>query len=139
MRKTTYFCDRCGKQSADIIQLGHRRIDTESGYELDHEWEAELCPTCYKEIDDTIVHMIWHPEYKAPTQVISPTAKPKKATNSRKLDLDLGKIAALHNAGWTNQKIADEMGVSSVTIGNRMQEALEFLANKELQEVNENE
>ena len=139
MRKTTFYCDRCGCLTNDITQIGNRRLDTESGQAIDEEWAAELCPKCYQEIDGAIIHMIWHPEYKAPTQVISLTAKPKKATNSRKLDLDLGKIAALHNAGWTNQKIADEMGVSSVTIGNRMQEALEFLANKELQEGNNDE
>lgn len=141
MRKTTFYCDRCGKQTTEIYQLGHRRVDTDNGFEIDHEWAAELCPECYKEIDDMIVHMIWHPEYKNPTNVISKTAKPKVAKNSRKLDLDLGKIAALHNAGWTNRKIAEEMKVSDVTISNRLQEALEFLHNNNntLQEVDNDE
>ena len=139
MRKTTFYCDRCGCLTNDITQIGNRRLDTESGQAIDEEWAAELCPKCYQEIDGAIIHMIWHPEYKFPLQVVSPTAKPKKTVNSRKIELDLGKIAALHNAGWSLRKIADEMHVSDVTIKNRLDEAMEFLANKELQEANENE
>ena len=40
----------------------------------------------------------------------------KKPGKSRK-QIDAGKIAALHKAGWTNAKIADEMGLSAVTVG----------------------
>jgi len=32
-------------------------------------------------------------------------------------NIDTGKIIALHNAGWSNVKIADEMGLSPITIG----------------------
>lgn len=40
-----------------------------------------------------------------------------KGTWSRKkIPLDIGKVRALHNAGWNVAKIADEMGVSSHTI-----------------------
>ena len=40
----------------------------------------------------------------------------KKPGKSRK-QIDTGKIVALHKAGWTNAKIADEMGLSAVTVG----------------------
>lgn len=133
MRKTTFYCDRCGCQTNDITQLGHRQIDTESGFETDHEWAAELCPACFKEIDDTIVHMIWHTDFKVPTNVAK-DPKPKKKVSGNRIELDLGRIAALHNAGWSNRKIAEDMHVSDVTIANRLDEALEFLANKDIQE-----
>lgn len=41
-----------------------------------------------------------------------PTPKPGK-----RKPVDVGKIRALHNAGWPRAKIADEMGVSLVTVG----------------------
>lgn len=31
--------------------------------------------------------------------------------------VDVGKIKALHNAGWTNKAIADEMGINPITVG----------------------
>ena len=31
--------------------------------------------------------------------------------------VDVGKIKALHNAGWTNKAIADEMGINPMTVG----------------------
>lgn len=40
----------------------------------------------------------------------------KKPGKSRK-QIDTGKIMALHNAGWSNVKIADEMGLSAITVG----------------------
>ena len=41
--------------------------------------------------------------------------KPESGGGSRK-KLDWGKIAALHNAGWTNAAIAEEMNASESTI-----------------------
>lgn len=31
--------------------------------------------------------------------------------------IDTGKLTALHKAGWSNVKIADELGISDVTVG----------------------
>ena len=42
--------------------------------------------------------------------------KPKKKKPGPKPTIDLGKVKALHQAGWSNLKIADEMGVSAPTI-----------------------
>ncbi|MCD8366117.1 MAG: helix-turn-helix domain-containing protein [Clostridiales bacterium] len=33
------------------------------------------------------------------------------------MKVDVGKIMALHNAGWSNVKIADEMDLHPVTVG----------------------
>ena len=41
------------------------------------------------------------------------------------MQMDTGKIKALHKAGWSVQKIADEMGVSWPTINKYIQEIKE--------------
>ena len=40
-------------------------------------------------------------------------------------NLDNGKIGALHKAGWSHEKIAEEMGTTGVTIGNRIKKMKE--------------
>ena len=42
-----------------------------------------------------------------------------------RLNLDNGKIKALHKAGWSNSKIAEEMGTTDVTIGARIKKMKE--------------
>lgn len=49
-----------------------------------------------------------------------PQPEPKKRGGSKPLQLDMGKIVALSRAGWSVEKIADEMGVSGQTIRNRL-------------------
>ena len=52
-----------------------------------------------------------------------PEPEPEPETPASKYapkNLDNGKIGALHRAGWTNEKIADEMGTTGVTIGKRL-------------------
>lgn len=39
---------------------------------------------------------------------------------AKRKPLDMGKVQALRNAGWSLKKIADEMGVSDVTIWNNL-------------------
>ena len=47
---------------------------------------------------------------------------PAPKTGTRRKDLDDGKIRALRKAGWTLEKIADEMGCAPQTIKNRLDE-----------------
>lgn len=56
------------------------------------------------------------PEMEKPQA--DPKPEPKK-----KVQLDMGKVKALRKAGWTLEKIADEMGVSSQTIATRLKGA----------------
>lgn len=54
------------------------------------------------------------------------TAEPKKAQKkepTNKKPLDMGKVKALRKAGWTLEKIADEMGCSAQTIANKLKGA----------------
>lgn len=45
---------------------------------------------------------------------------PAPKAGTRRKDLDDGKIRALRKAGWTFEKIADEMGCSPQTVKNRL-------------------
>ena len=56
------------------------------------------------------------PEMEKPQA--DPKPEPKK-----KVQLDLGKVKALRKAGWTLEKIADEMGCSAQTIANKLRGA----------------
>jgi len=54
------------------------------------------------------------------------TAEPKKVRKkepTNKKDIDMGKVKALRKAGWTLEKIADEMGCSAQTIANKLKGA----------------
>lgn len=56
------------------------------------------------------------PEQK---EEVKPTPPPKSpAGQGRKRKLDTGKMTALRNAGWSYEKIADEMGCSAGTVWN---------------------
>lgn len=47
-----------------------------------------------------------------------PEDQEDKPDKRRRVKLDTGKVMSLHNAGWSNRKIADEMGCSEGTIWN---------------------
>lgn len=70
-------------------------------------------------------------EMLALAQLLTPKPKPEQKPEPKKpapkkpagkIDIDMGKVKALRNAGWSFDKIGDEMGVSSQTIANRMKE-----------------
>lgn len=70
-------------------------------------------------------------ELMAFAQLLTPKPKPEQKTESKKpapkkpagkINIDMGKVKALRNAGWSFDKIADEMGCSSQTIANRLKE-----------------
>ena len=48
---------------------------------------------------------------------------PDPKTPANKKTLDMGKVKALRQAGWSLDKIADEMGCSAQTIANRLKGA----------------
>lgn len=56
------------------------------------------------------------PEAEQPVKAEAP--KPPEQPVKKAKKLDKGKIMALHNAGWSNEKIADEMKCSPRTVLN---------------------
>ena len=132
MRKVTIFCDRCGKQ----IRLVSKLLTTFS-YNVDNTEDpeavddgAELCIDCYNEIDTMIAFMVKNPTIHFDGGKQIGEEKPKRI--SKKKDLDLGKMAALRNAGWSYEKIADDLRCSAQTVANRMDEAQAFLRRQNL-------
>lgn len=68
-------------------------------------------------LNDMARHLISYcPDKPAP----APDTEPKKST--RKIDLDMGKVKALRDAGWTLKEIAEEMHVAPSTISNKLKE-----------------
>lgn len=107
MRKITFYCDRCGKLiEKEVNLLGVWFLDT-NGIETDKENGAELCSDCYNEIDEMIAWMVLNPTIHFDGGKQIGEKKPKRTP--KKKDLDLGKMAALRNAGWSYRKIADEL------------------------------
>lgn len=60
------------------------------------------------------------PEPKEYKTKIEPKTKPK--TEPKKSGVDHGKLIALHKAGWSTAKIADELGCSSQTVLNHIKQ-----------------
>lgn len=49
-----------------------------------------------------------------------PSAEPEKKSGRKKIDR--GKVLALHRAGWSNKKIADEMACSEASVSTILKE-----------------
>ena len=63
--------------------------------------------------------------YKAVSDLIydnSEWIEDKEKKSTRKIDLDMGKVKALRDAGWTLKEIAEEMHVAPSTISNKLKE-----------------
>ena len=73
--------------------------------------EAELMELTVEPAGQTIEFGPAEPENAQPAAPPQPVRKPKKT-------VDVGKLIALYNAGWSVAKIADELGVSTRTVYN---------------------
>ena len=106
MRKIIYSCDICNAECADVLNL--TTTNTDGTYKsLPDLTNLDICPSCMDKITKKVLQII--KGYKG----IS--AKPVKEDK-----FDTGKMCALHNAGWSQEKIADEMGVSQGYISKRL-------------------
>lgn len=101
-------CDKCGKDVTGQAFEPFRGFD--------------LCPACADEIELMITKKeapapeVYNPE-QALVKAIETPEKPKAVPKGgARKKLDKGKILALHKAGWSNAKIADETGCNRVTI-----------------------
>ena len=128
MQKITYFCDRCGKQiEKTVCQLATIRIILPEDGSIsmtseDIDTGADLCESCFEAVDNAVLQEIQIGRdlaniEKAKQKKLAATVAPKL---EKRKPLDMGKVRALRDAGWTLEKIADEMGVSAPTISNRL-------------------
>ena len=122
MRKvvTTYFCDICGKEIHDSIFT----LKFSSRVNIDGEWSQESeDTTVYEDLCEDCMEKVLNAAKDA--------GKPKRSSGgrpSKKIEIDLGKVGALHRAGWTDAKIAEEFHCSVSTLRNRVREELELKA-----------
>lgn len=122
MKKTVWVCDRCGKvieEKVHRIETCFYGADSETGDIEELCDGADLCPECYEDLQ----------QFLKSKSTPEPQAKPRR--KGPRLELDLGKMAALRNAGWSYDKIADELHVSQGTVIKRMPEAIEFINSQE--------
>ena len=64
-------------------------------------------------------------EYKTKVEPKTKPAKQPKAESKKKggpAGIDHGKLIALHKAGWSIEKIADEMGCTTTTVRNHIRQ-----------------
>lgn len=50
------------------------------------------------------------------TEQTAPETSGSTRKGGRKSEIDTGKLLALHNAGWSNMKIAGELGIHNTTV-----------------------
>lgn len=122
MRRTVYYCDRCGK-SLDIIEPW-MAVDYE-------ETRMDFCETCAGAALGLLLEFTKGKPEEKPEEPKKVIPKAPHGGDRRSLKLDLGKVGALHAAGWSNAKIAQEMGCSPQTIGNHLDKAISVYAERQ--------
>lgn len=114
-------CDRCReelKEERYTIQISKKLKGKYSPIDIDEVKElvgVELCENCIKEIAKGVLNK---PDAKDEKTVNKKKAKQEKKEEAKKERFDISKCMALRNAGWTNTKIADEMGKTAQYIAN---------------------
>ena len=137
MRKITFYCDRCGKElTGTIYQLATIYFEASNPDVSECDYGADLCEACYRAVDNAVLTEIQ--TGKQLQQIEEAKAKkakekiaPKVKKNKTRYDIDLGKVGALRDAGWSWEKIGEEFHCSAQTIINHVN------AHKKLQEVKE--
>lgn len=110
MKKTVYVCNRCGHEiKTNGTRIIPQFFDTTTDELLNDigipDNNAHFCLDCTKKILQDLLELpAVQGEEGAETGTGGQDASPK-----RRVRLDAGKVMALHKAGWSNEKIADEM------------------------------
>lgn len=134
MKKILYICDRCKREiEKNPVKLIAKEVDRESEDYLygDPYPELKLLDLC-KNCGDSIVGLIKrHCARGVPATVNQDFEKaveeavqdflekdPPPTEKSKARKIDQGKVMALHKAGWTAAKIADEMQCSVQAVYN---------------------
>lgn len=114
MQRITYFCDRCGKEIQDFVRIVYLVTEPVAEGEDGSLRGPELCKPCSNEVLNMTEWMVQNPKVHFDNG--RPTGKlPGREPKNRK-EIDHGKLGALAAAGWTQAKIADELGISIATV-----------------------
>ena len=146
MKEITFKCDKCGKTTDKPIRIEAWYMDKTGSlsgkayiFNGEESNELDLCEDCAKALNEFIYPM--DPEEEEELEEEEEPFIPKKLTDKLKKDLvkeiapqkrarpgtkrslDMGKVKALREAGWSLKQIAEEMGgCSPQTIANRLKE-----------------
>ena len=99
-------CDRCHKKVTDPEKVGHVRISwhsarTDELITAAESYDWDFCDECMQEIEEF---------------VRSKKKETVKPAETKKKQIDTGRIKALHKAGWSIRKIAEDIGCSEPTV-----------------------
>ena len=115
MKKTLYFCNQCNreikKKGTRIIPYSFDLMTNELTEEVKvPDNDVHFCMSCTQKIMEEMLGLQKTSIEENAEKISAPKAK---NTRPKKEDrLDAGKVMALHWANWSNEKIADEMGVT---------------------------
>lgn len=107
-----HYCDFCEKEAQEkdlnkIILIGRRKI-------IGAEEAKDICQECTEKIWKQKIEEV------APVQQEEPQKEkaPEEPKQPKRKMIDRGKVIALHLAGWSGRKIAEEMKCSEQSISN---------------------
>jgi len=121
MKKITYFCDSCGSEIVNFpikITIEYvDRLNQELSVDKEEEFMAQIqskeyCVECAKAAFETVRPLRRKPEEAKPkiaTQKAKKSETNVEASEPKRVKYDHGKIGALRNAGWSWEKIKDEI------------------------------
>ena len=115
MKKISYICNRCNQEIKDT---GSRIIpnffDILTDSPIDNiavkEKDMHFCMDCTKAIMEELEIL---PEKN---RVAKNEDKSREKEGHGKAKTDIGKVMALHKAGWTDKAIAEEMGMTEMQV-----------------------
>lgn len=111
MKRIVYGCDKCGREIKETgTAITEFSIDDEGRLVSGYEKAAHLCPNCAKKFEEWLTDQPDKPFIPKPAPLAERMIK-TTAVEAPKQKLDVGKVKALHDAGWSQKAIADEMGV----------------------------
>lgn len=113
MKKTLYICNRCNRQiKTEGTRIIPHFFDTASGEMLGEvdipSNDTHFCLNCTKKMMEEILAL---PEGEKAMDGMQGAVEQNNSPKKR-MRLDTGKVMALHEAGWSNKQIAEEMRVT---------------------------
>lgn len=126
-----YLCDKCGKEISGSVFSpiwGELKPEYDGNYDRGGTLSIDICEECKREVEEMIYGLFKEitendknsEKFEEKSQKSTETVKKPTQSRGRNSELDDGKILALHRAGWSNSKIAEEMHVSGWTIGQHL-------------------
>jgi ribosome-binding protein aMBF1 (putative translation factor) len=124
MKKTTYICDGCGREITrpEWYTVFYGITSSENAVTRTKELFEDICEDCMNGLKDVLQtgKLIRKPAAMKESSQQDVKKTPKKTDLSKKQPFDEGKARALRNAGWSLEKIADEMKCSPQTVANHL-------------------